>query len=375
MNAWRLCEPVGGDGANIQPAEEAQKILDTICSLPDAGEDDRLKPNDLSFSICINAWCKSNRHNAAERAEEILRRKEEYSKTFRDVEVKAADYNPIIAKWKEDSTKGVDRASRLFEEVVQKYSSVPQSKPNSGTLNSLLDVYAKFEGKNMAEVAEKLLKKTNQLYEEGKSCILPDVISYRSTIDAWVRQWDKDAPQRVDALVSEMIQKYKDEGRKDLRPDSNAFNLVLKACSHATAMWEDTDANRIDATHHPIAIANRTFALLKGKNEYGAVLTHATYGYMFSIYRQHMNFRDPRYLPIMQSLWKRCCRDGLVSKFTLEAFREATLERDFWETIGGKEMYERKGKHIAEKITVKDLPKEWSRNVSPTKRLTKPPSR
>merc|ERR1711862_133545 len=145
------------------------------------------------------------------------------------------------------------------------------------------------------------------------------------------------------------------EGRKDLKPDSNALNLVLKACSTAPAMWKDwiNDDKNEDS---PIVIANRVFATLRGGNEFDATLTHGSYSYMFRTYRVHMNFEDERYFDVMQELWKHSCRDGLVSQFSLESFREAVLSRDFWSAIGGQREYARRGKTRAEDIKVGDLP-------------------
>jgi hypothetical protein len=105
---------------------------------------------------------------------------------------------------------------------------------------------------------------------------------------------------------------------------------------------------------------------LKGKNQYGATATHATYSFMFNTYRQHMHFRDKRYPTLMGSLWRHCCRDGLASQFSLDSFRLSVLELDFWRAIGGRsDKFDRLN---AEDVTVKDLPAEWSKNVTPMKR-------
>lgn len=363
MNAWRLCEPNNNDNV-ISPAEKAQEILDSICEEHDLGGE--LSPNDVTFSIGIHAWCKSNRSDAANRAEQILRRKEEYAKKCNDVKIKTSDYTPIISKWKDDHVNGPKRATLLFEEMLRKYDNV-ESRPDTATLNTLLDVYAKWRGRNLAHKAELYLHKMNRLHEEGKIYFSPDVISYRSVIDAWIRSWSEDSPQRVSSLVDEMIHKYRIEGRNDLRPDSNAFNLILKSCSTAPATWEGKETQE-KGDDHPIAIANRVFTMLKTENEFSAKVTHATYSYMFTIYRRHMAFQDTRHSSVMQNLWRHCCRDGMVSKFSLESYRESVLEHDFWEGIGGKHNFERLGKIDIEKITVDDLPVHWRKSVLPLKR-------
>lgn len=353
INAWRLCEQSNND-ESISPAQSAQSILDSICERYDAGEG--IAPNDSTFSLVIHAWCKSNHPNAPERAEIVLRRKEEYAKKFSEICIKPSDYTPIISRWRDDPT----RATLLYEEISSKYGdSDERSKPTATTLNALLHVYAKCPEKNLADKAEEIFR----FHSEGKGCIIPDIISYRTVIDAWIKSWDTKSPRQVYTLVNDMTRLYK-EGREDLRPDINAFNLILKSCSHSQAMYGEHDIAKL-GDDHPIAIANQTFSMLKGTNEYDATATHLSYSYMFHIYRQHMNFRDKRYPVMMRNLWKHCCRDGLVSQFSLDEFRSSVLEDDFWQAMGVCDRSTKLGKVDVMDVTVKDLPKDWSRNVSP----------
>lgn len=364
INAWCECEKNGD--ISVSASEKAEAVLNYLL------EHESLSPNNASFNICIKSWCQSKHPDAADRAEQILRRKEMFAaKEQRNVYINAPDYNVIIAKWRDDQVNGPDRARKLFKEMDQNYGNAAEmrARPNIVTFNSLLDVLAKSKSRDLAEECEELLKQRNELFNEGKSSILPDIISYRSCIDAWIRQWKKDSPQRVEALVKDMIKKYSIEGRKDLRPDSDLFNLVLKACAHATVTWhEDFDKETNDT---PISIANRTFALLKGTNEFNAKPTHATYAFMFIAYKFHLNFDNSRYTPLLLLLWKQCCNDGLVSQFALESFRNCVLDYEFWKAIGGKERYATLGKTEPKMIQIDDIAQEWKRNVKPPRRRGK----
>jgi len=363
INAW--CEYEKHGDVNVSASEKAEAVLNYLC------EHESLSPNNASFSLCMKSWCQSKHPNAAERAEQIFRRKEIFADEQSNVYIHAPDYNLIIAKWRDDQVNGPDRARRLFKEMDQNYGNAAELKarPNIVTINSLLDVLAKSKSRNLAEECEELLKQRNTLFEEGKSTILPDIISYRSCIDAWIRQWKKDSPQRVEALVKDMIKRYSVEGRSDLCPDSDLFNLVLKACAHATVTWHE-DIER-EANDTPISIANRTFALLNGKNEFKAKPTHATYAFMFIAYKFHLNFDNSRYTPLLLMLWKQCCNDGLVSQFALESFRDCVLDYQFWKAIGGKERYAMLGKTEPKMIKIDDIPQEWKRNVKPPRRRGK----
>ncbi len=361
INAWCQCENNGD--TQVSASEKAEEVLNYLL------EHESLSPNNASFNLCIKSWCQSKHPDAAERAEQIFRRKEVFAANEQsNVSINAPDYNVVIAKWRDDQVNGPDRARSLFKEIDEKYGNAAEflARPNIVTLNSLLDVLAKSKSKDLAEECEELLKQRNELFKEGKGTIIPDIISYRSCIDAWIRQWKKDSPQRVEALVKDMIKRYSVEGREDLRPDADLFNLVLKACAHASVTWhEDFDK---EANDTPISIANRTFALLKGKNEFDVNPTHATYAFMFKTYQSHLDFDNSRYTPLLLMLWKQCCKDGLVSQFALESFRNCILNYEFWKAIGGKERYASMGKTEPEMIQIDDIAQEWRRNVKPPPR-------
>lgn len=368
INAWYQCEKNGDTSVSV--SEKAEAILDYLDEQHKKGNS-ALSPNNASFNLCIRSWCQSSQPCAAERAEQILRRKEMFAREDSNVYITAFDYNQVIAKWKDDHVNGPDRARKLFKEKVQNYSNAAEltARPNIISFNSLLDVLARSKSRDLAEECEGRLKQTNDQFKEGKSTILPDIISYRTCIDAWIRQWQKDSPQRVEALVKDMIEKYSVEARENLRPDADLFNLVLKSCAHATVTWHE-DIEK-EASDTPIAIANRTFALLKGKNEFNVKPTHATYAFMFMAYKFHLDFENSRYTPLLAILWKQCCNDGLVSQFALDSFRDCVLDYQFWKAIGGEERYAKLGKTDSKTIKVDDLPQEWRKNVKPPRKRGK----
>jgi hypothetical protein len=352
LNAWQLCDPNDEDVSTC-PAEKAERTLDSIINRYEAENND-VAPNDATFSICIHAWCKSNRPDAAARAEKILRLKEQYLDRVEGVVIRATDYNSIISKWRADPDKGPARASELFEAMAQKCNeSEAYQCPTTVTFNSLLAVYAKSNDQKAAEKAEEYLRRMNGLNAAEKTNIQPDMISYRTCIDAWIRRKTSLSPPKVEALVKDLIDKYQNQGREDLRPDSNVLDLILKACNLAPITW-----NMNKGEKETIEIANRTFTLLRGRNEFNAQPTHSTYAFMFRILSRHMNFADPRYDLLMKSLWTQCCRDGLVSEFTLESLRRSVTDSTFFECIG----HEIEGK--PDSVTVASLHRDWRRNVA-----------
>jgi hypothetical protein len=351
LNAWQNCEQSKGEMFSISPSAMAEEILTSLCKKYKNCHTN-VPPNDASFSMCIHSWCNSSEPHAAERAESVLRMKEEFLNRIPGLTIRKSDYNLIISKWKE-SPDGPSRAAKLFDDMLTKSrESKAYQPPNDYSLNGVLAVYAKSMDSSGAEKAQEYLRHMNQLYDEKKSSIRPCMISYRSVISAFIARKTIDSPQKVESLVNEMSDKYA-KGRKDLKPDSIILDLVLKACNLAPATWNRSREEK--ANTQIIEIANRTFAKLAASSKQ----THSTYAFMFRIYYRHMDVNDPRYELLMKNLWAQCCRDGLVSEFTLESLRLSVKESTFFECIGRK----REDKK-AESVTVNSLRSDWRRNVA-----------
>lgn len=355
MNAWHIIEKMGANVSDVSPAERAQAVLDDLIEKSSAGQRE-LSPDNKSFSICLRAWCRSPRADSPEKAIQLLRKKEAHARYNDAVFIRADDYNITISKMIDDPKHGVERATALFEESIHRFSDCEgPSRPNAATLNALLNVFAKRRDRKSAEKAESYLRRMNFMHKEGR-CFRPDAVSYRSVIDAWILSNDPVAPSRVESLVETMRKLSEEERRKDLRPDSNSYNLIIKACSLAPSMW-----NEPGDKGETLAIANRAFATLKTKN----LTTHGSYSHMMNTYRAHMHFKDERYLPLMSSLWKRCCAEGMVSQFTLESFAASVLPKQFWKAIGNKKNFAQIGRATPNDVKAGDLPQLWRRNVKP----------
>ena len=354
LNAWQNCEQNNNEIGSTNPSEKAEEVLDLLCQYH-KDNNIGISPNDASFSICIHSWCKSLAPDAADRAEKVLRRKESFLNEVDDLTIRRTDYNSVLSKWKYNLDDGPRHATNLFEDMMQKSeTSDDYQSPDEFTFNTLLAVYAKSNDDKGAEKAEERLRQMNQLFDDKISSIQPGMISYRTIMNAYIGRKAKKSPQKVEELVEEMIGKYKSQGREDLRPDSSTLDLILKACNLVPETWADETAN-----NQVIEIANRTFTKLRGKNELKLKPTHSTYAFMFRILNRHMDFTDPRYDLLMKHLWTQCCRDGLVSEFTLESFRLSVKESIFFKCVGGK-----RGEENAESVKLINLPHDWKRNVA-----------
>lgn len=358
MNAWQQCEKSSDVTSSVCPSAKAEEILQLLCNQYKAGNRD-VAPNDASFSICIHSWCSNSEPNATERAEGILRLKEEFLNQVDGLTIRTTDYNSILSRCKDDPDGGQKQAIALFEAMLMKSSEAEAYQPpNEFSFNTVLSVHAKSNDDRGAEKAEAFLRQLNKLYDEKKTSVQPSMISYRTVINAYISRKHSDAPQKVESLVDELFEKSA-QGRDDLKPDSIVLDLILKACNLVQRTWFADAKEKADT--QIIEIANRTFTKIRANSQQ----THSTYAFMFRIFNRHMNFNDPRYELLMKNLWKGACRDGLVSEFTLESLRQSVKESTFFDCIGRPRGFNKAGS-----VKVGSLDHDWRRNVTAKRQNT-----
>ena len=140
ITAWANC-PDQEDEDGVCSARKAQEILERMEQCYTAG-DESCKPTTVSYNAVIDAYAKSKQEEAAERAEQVLRRMGALDKEGADI------------------------------------------KPNTRTFNTVINAWAKSGREDAAEKAQDLLDMMTRLYyEEGNDAVRPDVHSFCTVIN------------------------------------------------------------------------------------------------------------------------------------------------------------------------------------------------
>jgi len=207
--------------------QKAQNILELLClrSVSDPG-DDRLKPSIISYHTVIRGWCSIG---MVQNGEEIVRMLERTEGSPRpDVAV----YNCIlhgytqqlVQKRGERLVKRDDKESRKLvakkslkllnnlEAAYEKDNSL-LLKPDIITYNSVLHALAR-DGNHRQ--AEGILRKM----ERGLTYVEPDIISYSTVVDAYVKGKARNAAKKADMLLERADKAYHKK-LSELRPDQS----------------------------------------------------------------------------------------------------------------------------------------------------------
>ncbi len=269
MHAWVKSE-------NTADKEfRAQSILEWMCNLqknnPRSVEYTHLKPTNISFNICINAWSKSKEKNSTDVAwylfELMQSMKEEghisYGPDYHTCKViihalsnnveegtarkatrvldlmhdsinckpDASIYNQIMHIYSHNKENNApQKGEALLTTMHQRYIAGEEDlKPTTLTFNTLLNTYAKSKIDSAADRAEMILQHMQELYESGLNDVCPDVISFNTVINAHASSHKKGADTRAFNLLSKMKELHA-IGRVTAVPNVRTYNACMKAC-------------------------------------------------------------------------------------------------------------------------------------------------
>merc|ERR1712238_343451 len=211
-----------------------------------------LKPTITPFQSVLRAYSKGRRiPDAAERAESILSNMKELS-TYLDTYPTVWSYNIVMKCWSLSRSKNsASRTMALYEELRQSSSSsicndnegidcrqdtndketfditaATNLKPEATTINTTLNV---FSINKSAVQTEKILWEFYERHiQEPQMNPCPDRIAFTTTIKAWSKSTNPDAPNRAESLLRKMIELYDDGKNQNFKPDVMTYTSVIQ---------------------------------------------------------------------------------------------------------------------------------------------------
>ena len=174
-------------GEEASASQMATHILQVVEQGYAAGND-RLKPTKLLYSAVLQAYAKSCSAQGAQLAEQLFQ-----------------------------------RTQALYQQQGKLYA-----KPTTLYYNAVMDAHARSgQGRDAALRAEELLLELETSCSSGDDDDLAvKTRSYNAVILAWKNSNATDAPQRVEALLKRMNDRYK-AGNIDCRPDRVTINCII----------------------------------------------------------------------------------------------------------------------------------------------------
>lgn len=237
-------------------AQKAEDLLRETLRNIQMGLELEIQPNVVTFVAVINAWARSRRPDAAERAEAILQwmlqlsslppttdRVTTQSMTAND-EVDLTDFlfikpnsiafNAAITAWIRSPAKDShNQAERLMNQLWDLYLASdrdPELKPNARTFNLVINAIARSRQPRCGDRAAALLQRMEDLYTAGDDELEPEAQTFGAIINAYANDSAND-PKSTDkaAQILQQMNSMYQLGYKGVKPTTFVYNACLNA--------------------------------------------------------------------------------------------------------------------------------------------------
>ena len=186
-----------------------------------------------TFNIVLTSWAKSNMHYGTERAEKLIFYMHELDGGQGILRPNASSFTSLLDAYAQKGDwESVSRAERIFNEILDQYlqEGVKEIEPNIATWSIVLRAWGKLSklNKRAPERADKLMRRLEVLYEDGKTSFGPDIIVYISVLNAWAFSKTIEGPRKAQEILYEMYEKYMD-GDDTMKPTAKSICVVIEA--------------------------------------------------------------------------------------------------------------------------------------------------
>lgn len=214
-------------------------------NIPIVGHDSRDHNNQKSsttkcYVAVLDGWVKSPFKDAANKAEEVLRRM--VALDIHSVKHYNIVMNRLATNGKTES--GV-HAESLLNELIDMYKSGATIAPDRNSFNTVIKAYAYSGGKYGSRNAKRILSMMEYPLKYGLQDlqIKPDKVSCTSIMISWANgnahgACDFDAGRKAEQLLKRMEDAYEINGNEGMRPDTATYNALLKVlgkCGHPSS--------------------------------------------------------------------------------------------------------------------------------------------
>jgi hypothetical protein len=214
-----------------------------------------IQPNVVSFAAVINAWSRSQRSDAAERAEAILQwmvrlsmlsgiiqgseSKEPDPESESSGELDLADtllikpnniaFNGAITAWVRSTAKNShNHAERLMNQLWALYIASgkdPELKPTARTFNLVINAVARSRELECGDRAAALLRRMEDLYVSGDEDMKPEPQTFGAIINAYANPKDPQSTDKAAQILQQMNSMY--QLGYNTKPNTFVYNACL----------------------------------------------------------------------------------------------------------------------------------------------------
>ncbi len=245
---------------------------------------------------------------------------------------------------KTDSEKYAKATEMMLQRMEKDFdrSSVSVVKPSSITYTNVIQALIV---RKKPEAAEKLLRKMISSYEGGDESMRPNRDSYVGTIHAYGSSKFETKYLKANEILQLMIQDYS-RGNETACPDVYSFHSVIRACTSVA----DTAASA-EKCKEALMMAISTLQQMKKSDSnhpnarsYTLLLQCAS----------RLLPSGPEREKVLRSIFRSCCKDGLVDRKVLGEFQTAvSADTHHKEVVRNAQSYN----------GIRSLPEAWTRSL------------
>ena len=253
--AEKILEEMLLKAENLVDHDIGAVILDGYQSSEDL-EENSVLPNIKSYNNVINAWSHDRSDEGPERAEEILK--------------------ALLRKVPPSANSGDITSHPLLNAIY----------PDVVTFNLAINTWTRSGRAEAGERAERILNlllnhnstKAFVLSNELKITldelnVVPDVISFNSTINAWSKSGVRDGAQRAEGVLTRLLAEYEKHG--EVMPNSISFSTSMQAWA------KSNEPNRGSKAQD---VFDKLISIYRETNDEGLQPSESCYGALISAY-------------------------------------------------------------------------------------------
>lgn len=335
------------DKPAVSIVQRAEDLLSTMERMYFEEGKEEMKPDEYTYATAVDAVGKSGESGAAQRAEAILRRMEEFHRAGKtQVKPTHVTYTSVIdayAKqcYSSSSQADAEAAELLLKQMEEEDDTI---RPNKISYTAVIDAWGKCgEGKR----AEAVLRRMQQKYEDGDETVRPNSITYAVVINAYAKSnGSPNKAQKAFDVLSRMHAMYHTTKDVSFQPNTVVYTSCLNACAFTTAIEE-----------RPLALE----LLLRTMNELETSTycepNNRSYATFLRGLSNLIPAGDEQRNTFASIAFDNCCQKGEVDYIVLENLRFASI-KVYTQRLGSL------SKIPIRMLILSDLPAEWSRNVT-----------
>ncbi|KAG7342234.1 PPR: pentatricopeptide repeat domain containing protein [Nitzschia inconspicua] len=289
---------------------KVEALLDELNRLYQETGDPSLKPSIRSYSICFEAWAKSEIPEAADKILEWLYRlQDDFEAGRSDIAPGKWAYNAYLealAKQRQPSIADeAERILKLLEERSEQFGGSALLRPDVLTYTNALHCIALSEAKDSFQRAYAILVKM----EDGNGDVRPNEYTYNVLVNCVAKS---KLPNKA-KIAASLLKRMKDVA---VRPSTITYNNALNACAYSSQFYADRK--------EILDIA--TVILNEAKRTVGA--NYITYGTYIRVLRFFVMDHFDRWV-LIRSVFRMCCEDGQLTSNIMRQIKPGVSAQEY----------------------------------------------